>query len=639
MKKFFTGIGIVLLLITACEFNHAPTILKIVVTPLEVGTGDTLYLSCDASDSDNDVLTYIWTIGTATVNSKSKDTSYVVNLNQGEYKVWCRVEDEKGAYDESDTITIKVVASGPSPVNLIGAIDTSDTKVTLVWTQSDAEDFLKYEVHFSPQSGFTPSSTTKAADIRSKTDTTYEVTGLSPSTDYYFKVLVYNTKEKYSESNELHVTTKPVPPTPVTLREAYDITTTSLKLSWTPNQDEDFNYYEIHRSLTPDFTPSTATKIDQTSPLARNDTLYDVTGLTPNTEYYFKIVVVNQGGARSSSNEIKAKTLNYEIVGRCDLRNGHPREMIYFGNYIYVAATEGGVVSISVSDPTSPLALGGYSVGFYPAYDLHNDGTYLYVAMADTGLHILNAQINNVNPQLTSILDTSCIVSGGGAPTPDTCHIGGSPLSVFKTGDRVILGIKSAGVYWLKLANVANPAQPGDTVTAGSACSACASLRVQLPDEPRDIAVYSNYAYIACAGAGLVIVDIGGTSPSIVGQITFSGDANAVYISGDKAYVAAGKNGLVILDISTPTSPTKIYELKDSESDAWDIYVSTPRAYLADGTSGVRIINISDPYSPFEEHHLRVGTDIRAIWARNISTGNYIYAGDWENRFLVVKWQ
>jgi hypothetical protein len=80
-------------------------------------------------------------------------------------------------------------------------------------------------------------------------------------------------------------------------------------------------------------------------------------------------------------------------------------------------------------------------------------------------------------------------------------------------------------------------------------------------------------------------------------------DARRVYLARTYAYVAAGKSGLVIVDIEKPEAP-KLYTIFDANgriNDAQDVIVGTTNAslfaYVADGKNGLKVIQLTSPDS------------------------------------------
>jgi len=83
----------------------------------------------------------------------------------------------------------------------------------------------------------------------------------------------------------------------------------------------------------------------------------------------------------------------------------------------------------------------------------------------------------------------------------------------------------------------------------------------------------------------------------LVGQI--GGSTYAVAVQGDYAYIGAGPR-LVILDISTPSSPSVVGQTDVLPEVVGGVAVDGDYAYVADGGGGLRIVDISDPASPTE---------------------------------------
>ncbi|WP_157471014.1 hypothetical protein [Colwellia sp. PAMC 20917] len=104
---------------------------------------------------------------------------------------------------------------------------------------------------------------------------------------------------------------------------------------------------------------------------------------------------------------------------------------------------------------------------------------------------------------------------------------------------------------------------------------------------------------------GLKAIDI--TSPQnafIVKDNTIKlKDANRVFVSRTFAYVAAGKEGLVIVDINQPQlmKTYQIYNAEGKIKDAQDVVIATTNAslfaYVADGDSGLKVIQLTSPDS------------------------------------------
>jgi hypothetical protein len=115
-------------------------------------------------------------------------------------------------------------------------------------------------------------------------------------------------------------------------------------------------------------------------------------------------------------------------------------------------------------------------------------------------------------------------------------------------------------------------------------------------DYHRNLKISGDRAYVADARIGLLVMDITKKAPIITWkQENVSG--MGIYIYGKYAYLAAGKEGLHIFDISTPDSPKLIGRCR-TNADAWDVWVSGNYAYVADLQKGITLIDVSRPSKP-----------------------------------------
>jgi hypothetical protein len=107
----------------------------------------------------------------------------------------------------------------------------------------------------------------------------------------------------------------------------------------------------------------------------------------------------------------------------------------------------------------------------------------------------------------------------------------------------------------------------------------------------------------ATTAKGLEVVDVTYPErPAIVAAVPLA-DAKRVYAARTYAYVAAGKDGLVIIDIEKPTSPREYQRFTASGAlnDARDVVVGSTNAslfaYVADGVNGLKVVQLTSPDS------------------------------------------
>ena len=107
----------------------------------------------------------------------------------------------------------------------------------------------------------------------------------------------------------------------------------------------------------------------------------------------------------------------------------------------------------------------------------------------------------------------------------------------------------------------------------------------------------------ATTAKGLEVVDVTYPErPAIVAAVPLA-DAKRVYAARTYAYVAAGKDGLVIVDIEKPAAPREYQRFTADGvlNDARDVVVGSTNAslfaYVADGANGLKVVQLTSPDS------------------------------------------
>lgn len=112
----------------------------------------------------------------------------------------------------------------------------------------------------------------------------------------------------------------------------------------------------------------------------------------------------------------------------------------------------------------------------------------------------------------------------------------------------------------------------------------------------RNIEIQGERAYIADGERGLLILDISKDRPGFI----YAGEnlhGQGLHLAGGLLYLAAGDEGLIIYSLGNPDVPLEIGRYQDLE-DAWDVTVDGYVAYVADEPRGIEIIDISRPATP-----------------------------------------
>jgi len=140
--------------------------------------------------------------------------------------------------------------------------------------------------------------------------------------------------------------------------------------------------------------------------------------------------------------------------------------------------------------------------------------------------------------------------------------------------------------------NIENPLEPKIETQIGA------------PDlvEPQGVAVQFRYAFVVDK-QGLKVLDCTSLAhPRMVpGALAPLEDARNLYVARTYAYVAGGKQGLVIVDVEHAEHPKidQVYNANGEINDLRDVKLSMTNAsafaYLADGKNGLRIVQIFAP--------------------------------------------
>jgi peptidoglycan hydrolase-like protein with peptidoglycan-binding domain len=135
------------------------------------------------------------------------------------------------------------------------------------------------------------------------------LTGLSASTTYYFVVESKDKKGNTATSSQQSFvttgTTAPGDTTPpnVTAISSSNVSTSTATVSWTTNENADSKVY--YSTATPLSTSTASTKTDGAMVTSHS---LGLTGLTPNTTYYYKVESTDAAGNKTLSSETSFNT-------------------------------------------------------------------------------------------------------------------------------------------------------------------------------------------------------------------------------------------------------------------------------------------------------------------------------------------
>lgn len=304
--------------------------------------------------------------------------------------------------------------------------------------------------------------------------------------------------------------------------------------------------------------------------------------------------------------------------------HGHVLDLLLRGEYLYAACGEEGFIAYDVANidnkgfserivtaPVSPLGQQFYVKTKYatsvcspstlaidptrPRLAENEEGpihllyAFLYVTDRYEGLVVIGNPLTEKRnkPGVATLLDGD----------PDNNFL--RKALAFNPGGR-LNGAKSMAIYGhyalvcadagLVLVDLDNPLSPRIIDTPQ-----LAGLK-----DPRKIALQFRYGFVL-DDEGMKVIDVTDIlRPRLVDGVAVPiADPRDVYVCRTYAYIAAGREGLVIVDVERPESPVKIenFDANGAMDDATAVKVgmtnSSLFAYVADGHNGLKVLQLT----------------------------------------------
>ena len=246
------------------------------------------------------------------------------------------------------------------------------------------------------------------------------------------------------------------------------------------------------------------------------------------------------------------------------------------GSTYVVAASqnEDGIEIIDISDPTSPTSVGrvAHSTNLNGAHqvDITTIGSSTYAVVAAKSNHSIEI-IDISDP--TSPTSVGRLVDDG-----NTEMAGAYDIAIATINDKTYAVVTGNSDHGVEIIDISDPTSP-------SGVGRVTDDNDRLLKNPAEVRIAtigsSTYAVVGShTDDGVEIIDISTpTSPSPVGRISDADDGNsgtiyeleatnslAIATIGSSTYVVAGgydDDGIAIIDISTPASPVYVSELED----------------------------------------------------------------------------
>ncbi len=284
--------------------------------------GDVIHFSLDAGETNGNASVSIGTAATDialyddgtegdnTADDGVYERDYVVEygveavdaLVTGEFTD--EVGNDADPLQADGTVTIH---EPPEPVTMHAPVVLSERRISLSWSRSTDSDFDAYRLYRSYLPGVDTSVDRELiASLQSSSQTDYTDSGLEPDSTYYYAVYVVDEIGLSDISNEVSATTLAnEPPDPVELYAPWAPDSTSLMISWSESDAEDFRQYElVGWQQDPPNPPDDATKHVLARFNTAGETFYTHTSLIDTLVYWYQVAVKDSFGAVALSDSV-----------------------------------------------------------------------------------------------------------------------------------------------------------------------------------------------------------------------------------------------------------------------------------------------------------------------------------------------
>lgn len=282
------------------------------------------------------------------------------------------------------------------------------------------------------------------------------------------------------------------------------------------------------------------------------------------------------------------------------------RDVISDGSYAYLVL-QTGLAIVDVSDPLVARTISKINSGLTYPTQISKDQNLAVIAYGNKGLVIFDVS-NPSNPIILKTMSNRAkgvVVKGNYAYIIDdmagylrvidlnnpsspvivaNLQIGGVPLDISIDGNSLYIANSGS----LKIVDISTPRAPQVIGTGNFPCG--------------KVTAKPGFAYIdGTPNGGIQVVNTSNLSDiKIVGQLDLFKTIKDLAVSGNYLYGAnqdarGGFSGLLIADVSIPTSPSTVKEINTTQNGAFQVAISGSSTYLADSTNGLVIFDVSDP--------------------------------------------
>ncbi len=349
-----------------------------------------------------------------------------------------------------------VSAGAPGAPSALTATAVSAAEIDLRWTANSTN-----ETGFVVESSLTSTFATITSFNLAAGQTTFQNTGLTTGTTYFYRVKAINTAGSSGYSNTASATPASVPAAPSNLSAATS-STTQINLGWTDNSNNENNFV-LERALTNAFNTVTSFT------LAANQTTYSDSGLAAGTAYFYRVKATNAVGSSPYSNIATATTTAAPLAIAPATLGGAALGTAYTA----VLTVTGGSAPFSWT----------ISAGALPA-GLGINASSGLISGTPTATGIFNFTVKVTNATQSGTINYSITVAAGSVPA-------------IPGGVKAVAGNAQVTVSWTASAGATSYIVRRATVSGGPYTQVGAPVAVSFPDT--GLTNGTTYYYVVAA--------------------------------------------------------------------------------------------------------------------------------------------
>ena len=304
-------------------------------------------------------------------------------------------------------------------------------------------------------------------------------------------------------------------------------------------------------------------------------------------------------------------------------------------NIAYVATGTNGLEIIDLQSLNNPAILGNIKCD-YKAYSVKIKGNYAYIAQGYKGLQVVDIS-DKFSPSQYGTVDTSgfavdLTIEGNTAyiadgykglqkvdiTSPDSPTLLNrtdssdftNSVKLIDNTNYIIISDGTGGVKVLDKSDLSEVSHYNTATKAGSITLNSTATK----------------AYVAMGTEGILVLDI--SNPSSITKITTiatSSYAKSITLQGNKGYIAGGDGGVFIVNLTS----NQITKAIDTGNFASSITISGTKAYVSDYKDGLSIIDL-------DKEELIGTIDTKGVARASVIDGTTAYVADSENGLVVI---